>query len=409
MLENEENNEEEEEEEPTEDFTDLDDVVDDVQDLDIGADDDSLDYDDFSSEDIDGEKEAVLMSKQWYKRIEIDMWMTKAHMATMGIRQQDQYRAQSRQYTANMEVKGDITFYAYSPEDLSKPYKERKRPVKVLDYKEIVGYNKGFWDHADKKSSIYKQAEKSAEDYDPAEYAKLLRRLVIKTFSELKRDKKKKGHAGRWRGTMEESVVLGTNAMFGENRGKPRPYFFLNLPGYNYRLALWRTNTIIGDRFMFTVPHPKTGELTTFRIKGRRFTPGKDFKVYNAETGEKVAEIDDRKLNIGGRITIRFRGEPEFEDLNRSTVFRRTLILFGVLIKYLTPINRKYKRLYKGLKKKKKYLKALNKAKKTQDIAKVDEVKLKYKDIQRECKMLKAIEVTNSELTLHFNPRRIRT
>ena len=113
MLENEENNEEEEEEE-TEDFTDLDEVHDDVQDLDIGADDDSLDYDDFSTEDIDGEKEAVLMSKQWYKRIEIDMWLTKAHMATMGIRQQDQYRAQSRQYTANMEVKGDIAFYAYN-------------------------------------------------------------------------------------------------------------------------------------------------------------------------------------------------------------------------------------------------------------------------------------------------------
>nr|QEE15777.1 hypothetical protein DSAG12_01604 [Candidatus Prometheoarchaeum syntrophicum] len=404
-----EENNEEEEEEPVEDFTDLDAVVDEVQDLEIGVDDDSLDYDDFSAEDIDGEKEAVLMSKQWYKRIEVDMWMTKAHMATMGIRQQDQYRAQSRQYTANMEVKGDITFYAYSPEDLNKPFKERKRPVKVLDYKEIVGYNKGFWDYDDKKSSIYRQAEKSAEDYDPAEYAKLLRRLVIKTFSELKRDKKKKGHAGRWRGTMEESVVLGINAMFGENRGKPRPYFFLNLPGYNYRLALWRTNTIIGDRYVFTVPHPKTGELTTFRIKGRRFTPGKDFKVFNAETGEKVAEIDDRKLNIGGRMTIRFRGEEQFEDLNRSTVFRRTLIMFAIMVKFLRPINRKYRRLYRGLKKKKKYLKALNRAKKTQDTAKVDAVKLKYQDVQRECKMLKAIEVTNSELTLHFNPRRIRT
>ena len=78
---------------------------------------------------------------------------------------------------------------------------------------------------------------------------------------------------------------------------------------------------------MFTVPHPKTGELTTFRIKGRRFTPGKDFKVYNAETHEKVAEIDDRKLNIGGRVTIRFRGEEEFEDVMSkiSAVAKRKL------------------------------------------------------------------------------------
>lgn len=393
-----------------ENFTDLDEVKDSLQELEIGSEEDeSLNMDDFSPEDIDGEKEAIQMSREWYKRIEIDMWKTQMHTATMGIRQQDQYRAQSRQFTANMEVKGDIAFFGYSPEDLAKPLKERKREKKVLEYKEILALNKSFWDPKDDESSIVKQAQKLSQDYEPAEYAKLLRRLVVKTFSELKRDKKKKGHAGRWRGTLEESVVNSTNAMMGENKGKSRPYFFMNLPGYNYRIGLMRTHSIIGDRYMFTIPNPKTGELTTYRIKGKRFTPGKDFNVYNSETNQRVAEIDDRKLNIGGKITIRFRGEKEFEDLNRSVVFRRILILFGILIKFLDDIDAKYKHIYKALKKKGKYLKLIRKAEKKEDQAKIDAIKMKYESIQKKCKMIKSVVVTNSELTLHYNPRRIRT
>lgn len=410
LEEEEENSEEYDEEVDDQDFQDVDEVVDSLQELEMGSDsDESLQMDDYTAEDIDGEKESVQMSRQWYKRIEIDLWKTQMHMDTIGIRQQDQYRAQSRQFTASMKVIGDINFYSYNAEDLGLPFKERKRPQKVTDYKEILGINETFWKSRDPESIVYKQAQKMAQDYDPAEYADLLKRLVIKTFTQLKRNKKKEGRAGRWRGTIEESVVMSLNGMFGENRGKPRPFFFLNYPGYNYRLALMRTNTIIGDRFMFTMPNPKTGELTTFRIKGRRFTPGKDFKVYNAETREKVAEIDDRMLNIGGRMTIRFRGEKEFEDLNRSVVFRRTLIMFAIAVKYLKPLNRKYRKIHRALKAKKKYLKALRKAEKDLDPVAIEEVKTKFAETQRKCKMIKSIMVTNSELTLHYNPRRIRT
>jgi hypothetical protein len=413
MLEEEENSEESEEfDEDIDDqnFEDVDEVVDSLQELEMGSDsDESLQMDDYSAEDIDGEKESVQMSRQWYKRIEVDLWKTQMHMDTIGIRQQDQYRAQSRQFTANMKVIGDINFYSYSAEDLGLPLKERKKPQKVTDYKEILGINEAFWKASDPESIVYKQAQKMAQDYDPAEYADLLKRLVLKTFTQLKRNKKKEGRAGRWRGTIEESVVNSITTIFGENKGKPRPFFYLNYPGYRYRLGLWRTHSIIGDRFMFTMPNPKTGELTTFRIKGRRFTPGKDFRVYNAETGERVAEIDDRMLNIGGRMTIRFRGEKEFEDLNRSVVFRRTLIMFAIVVKYLKPLNRKYRKIYRALKKKKKYLKAIRKAEKALDPVAIDEVKTKYAETQKKCEMIKSIMVTNSELTLHYNPRRIRT
>ncbi|MHA1620133.1 MAG: hypothetical protein ACTSVZ_12720 [Promethearchaeota archaeon] len=393
-----------------EEFTDLDEVHDDLQELEIGSDEDeTLNMDDFSLEDIDGEKEAVQMSRTWYKKIEIDSWATKMHMATTGIRQKDQYRAQSRQYTKNMEVVGDISFFAYSPEDLGKPFKERKREKKLKDYKEIFAFNNSFWDHMDKDSTIYKQALKTSQEYDPHEYAKLIKRLVLKTFSELKRDKKKQGQAGRWRGTMDESILMSVNSIFGENRGKARPFFYINLPGFRYRIALYRTHSIMGDRYMFTIPNPKTGELNTFRIKGRRFTPGKDFKVYNAETGQRVAIIDDRLLNVGGKTTIRFRGEKEYEDLNRSVVFRRILIMFGIFIRYMKETDRKYSQIHKALKKKKNYLKAIKKAKKSGDPAKLEKVVLKYEVIQRKCNLIKSVAVTNSEMTLHYNPRRMRS
>ncbi|MHA1775573.1 MAG: hypothetical protein ACTSWC_02295 [Promethearchaeota archaeon] len=407
----EENQEEEYDQElDDQDFKNLDEVVDEVQELEIGSDEEeSLNMDDYSIEDIDGEKEAIQMSRQWYKRIEVDTWLTKLHMATTGIRQKDQYRAQSRQFTKNMEVTGDISFFSYSPEDLAKPYKERKKEQKDKTYKEVIGYNISFWDHTFKESVIYQEALKHSQDYEPEEFSKLLKRIVIKTFTELKRDKKKEGHAGRWRGTLEESLLMSINNMFGENRGKPRPFFYINLPGFEYRIALMRTHSIIGDRYMFTVPNPKTGELTTFRIKGRRFTPGKDFRVYNAETGERVAEIDDRMLNVGGRTTIRFRSEPEFELLNRSVVFRRVLILFAIYIRFMKENNKKYRHIYKALRMKKKYMRAIKKAKRSKDPAKLQKVNMKFEQLQRKCKMIKSISVTNSEMTLHYNPRRIRT
>ena len=65
------------EEHDDENFTDLDEVTELEQELDIGSEEDeTLSMDDFSPEDIDGEKEAIQMSRQWYKRIEIDLWAT---------------------------------------------------------------------------------------------------------------------------------------------------------------------------------------------------------------------------------------------------------------------------------------------------------------------------------------------
>jgi hypothetical protein len=396
-----------ENEEESDDFEDLTEVEDTFQETELESDlDESLNYDDYNLEDIAGEREDIQLSKQWYKRIEVDLWKTKLHAATIGIRQKDQYRAQSRQFTANMDVIGDVEFFAYSPEDLNLDPKDRQEPKKVDDYKEIIAINKSFWDHEDESSMIFKLAQKHSKEYDPKKLAKYFRRLVIRTFTELERDKKKKGHAGRWRGTIEESILNSITMTFGEK--DPRPFFYLSIPGFNYRVALMRTHTFVGDRYVFTLPNPNTGELNTFIIEGKRATPGDDFEVF-LESGERVAVIDDRKLNVGGKVTITFNDEKEYETLNRSTVFRHVLILFSIMLKFMDEINEKYDSAYKALRKKEEIQKKMQKAMKNKDEEKMKEIKANYEKLQKECKLIRSLIVTNSELTLHYNPRRIRT
>src|SRR6056297_2557519 len=292
----------------------LDNVVDDVQELEIGSDEnETLQMDDYAAEDIDGEKEAILLSRDWYPKIDVDIWKTKLHAATIGIRQKDQYRAQSRQFTKNMEIIGDITYYEYSPEELAKPVDQRGKPEKTDDYEEVIGLNMSFWDEELEGGVIQRLADKYKDEYKPEQLKPLLKRFVLKNFTELERDKKKKGHAGRWRGTFEESVLMSINLTFGER--EPRPFFYVNVPGYKYRVAVMRTHTYFGDRYMFTLPNPDTGELTTFEIKGKRGTPGDDFECILAETEQHVADLDDRKLNIGGKTTIKFDNPEEFETM----------------------------------------------------------------------------------------------
>ncbi len=391
-----------------EDPDQLDELVDDLQEVEIGSDEkDSINYDDYNIEDIDGEKENILLSRDWYPIIDVDIWKTKLHSATVGIRQKDQYRAQSRQFTANMDVIGDVTYYKYSPEDLAKPSADRGKPEKVEEYGEVIAINKSFWDDEDETSVIHKMAEKYKSDYKVENLRPLLKRFVLKSFTELKRDKKKKGHAGRWMGTMEESVLMGLTRTFGDR--EPRPFLYVSVPGYNYRIAVARSFTYVGDRYMFTLPNPDTGELTIFELRGKRGTPGDDFECLLAETEQHVADLDDRKLNIGGKITIRFDNPDEFENLYRSQVLRRVLVQFAAYIHFNNEVNDKYDKIYHALKEKEDYLKKLRKAEKKGDPAKIDAVKQKYLAKQKEVKMLKSIFVGNSELTLHYNPRRIRT
>ena len=189
--------------------------------------------------------------------------------------------------------------------------------------------------------------------------------------------------------------------------GHPRPFFYVNMPGYYYRIAIFRVSTRHGERWTFSLLNPKTHELSFFTLRKRFFDPGLNYDVYNAITGDKVAFLDNRVGNIGGRIDIVFRTEPRFQELTRSSVFRRVLILFSALIKYIPEINKKYALIYKLLRQNKKFRENLAKmVQNNQTPVNMKDMKQQYETMVKEGKMIRSIEIPEIEMSLHYKPWR---
>ena len=145
----------------------------------------------------------------------------------------------------------------------------------------------------------------------------------------------------------------------------------------------------------------------TFYIEGKRLTPGSDYTVFNPSTLQTVAKIDDRSLNVGGKIDIQLY--EEFDDLNRNRVFRRILILFAALVKYLAEVCDSYRTIHRGLTAQKNYIKDLEKATAKGGAEEISKVNAKYEKAMQKLKFLKEYKISAHELSLHFNPRRVRT
>jgi len=350
-------------------------------------------YDSYSSEDIEKEKQYVEVGRESYSKISIDYYKTKMHGAQIGIRQKAQYMSKSRQFTKNTEVRGEITFY----------YGWDKESKEMDDFKEVVTLNE-FWWNVDPKSKLYQKAGELYKEYDAGEYAKLMRRVEVKTFIGL--DKKHGENQGLWTGGIEESQIMSLALTFGEK--DPLPFFWIILPGYKYRIPIFRTHAVTGERFSFILFNENGENLVPYYIEGKRLTPGSDYTVFNAATMQKVAAIDDRSMNVGGKIDITFF--QDFDALNRDRVFRRILVLFACLSKYLHESYETYRTLHRALTAQKDYredmAKAQKKADPTAETAKVNE---KYQKAMMKMKFIKQYNVGSQELTLHYNPRRIRS
>ncbi|MHA1821574.1 MAG: hypothetical protein ACTSU2_11435 [Promethearchaeota archaeon] len=358
----------------------------DVEDLtDTGEEDEKGDY--YREEDIEMEKKMIGEGAGYYPLVKVDLWKTIAHGAIIGIKKQAQYQAQSRQFTQTMKVIGEITFYSG----------EEKNWILDEKYKEIVARDDKYWDIDSDESFIAKHVEQTYSDYDTKKYSKLMRKLIIKTFVSL--DNPEEKAKGRWTGTIEESQIMSLALTFGEK--DPLPFFYIDIPGYKYRIPLFRTHAVTGERFVFVL-YDDDEEVLPFYIEGKRLTPGSDYTVFNEKTGEKVAFIDDRATNIGGRVDIKMY--KEFEDINSNRIYRRVLILFSAASKFLHDIYDNYKVIYKGLVKNQDFVKEQGKGKLSPE-----DLQKKYEKAKAKMELIREYRVWPKELTLHFNPRRIRS
>ena len=233
------------------------------------------------------EKDKKKKKEKWEEisrlKVEVDFWKTDLHGKEIGIRQKDQQRAKSRQFSKDMDIYGSVKV---GGED-----------------KGHVGFRKDEW-----------------EDNHPEQGE--LSRLVVRYFTE----------TDRWVASIEQNNIKGLMLSLGYERGTP--VFDLFHQGFTKIFHLEKIERGSGsmDRVMVPLILKKEGkEIDYFIIAEKRFTIGSDWKVFRAQEKDKtLAEFDSKKFNIGGKVVIDIY-DPE---LAKNKVFINTMVLFGALIKF---------------------------------------------------------------------------
>ncbi|NHI93831.1 MAG: hypothetical protein EAX96_15190 [Candidatus Lokiarchaeota archaeon] len=270
--------------------------------------------DEFSQEDFIDEEDMAEEQAQVVEEIEVNFWKTKAHGQTVGIKQAAQWQAASRQFSKTMEIRGIVK------------YKKEKENAQV------IGLNQGFWDTEDPESPLNKKFGENAD---------LNKRLVIKTFTDLK-----DGKGGKWTGSLELSLTESLLLTIGER--DVMPVFILIIPRYKFNYKLIRAHTRKGARYMFPLISDDGNNIRFFEIEKKGASWGLDFRVEDARTEKEVALVDGKVIDIGGKWVVKIKDK----ELAGNRIFRQTLILFAASCKFLEDIEKNIKALYEAYKKK---------------------------------------------------------
>lgn len=182
-------------------------------------------------------------------------------------------------------------------------------------------------------------------------------RVIIKLFTE----------NWGWQGSLEEMTARGLTNSF--SRKHTLPEYIANLTKNNYLIEIEKISggLLRKEIYAFSLPIEETQEVESFLIKST-FGFGDDYAVYSLQNG-KVAIIDGKLFDIGGQYNIKIT-DPE---LAKDRSFIGILTLFAASAKHFKHTEKRIKRALKEGKKNKKKLK-----------------------------------VTNDELKLYMNPRRVK-
>lgn len=230
------------------------------------------------------------MAKQL--KFEVDLWRTDMHGAEIGIRQQDQHRAKSRQFTKDSDIFGRVQ-------------EEGKKAGYVV-------YRKDPWE---------------------ADLPK--RRLIIKLFSE----------SMGWKGTLEE--LLGPGLAHTLAVDQAMPVFIANVPKHDPLIRIEKVVKVrsVGKKIYGFEILRKGKELEFYKVDAARFSMGKDWDVYDYRD-KKIAHVDGKLLDIGGRYEIKFA-----KDYKPSPPLEDILIMFAASQRFLDDVEDRLMKVAKGVRK----------------------------------------------------------
>jgi hypothetical protein len=188
------------------------------------------------------------------REFEVDLWLTDLNSTEIGIYQNSRNRAKSRQFTADMDIFGEI--------------KEKGERVGLL------GYRSELWD---KKSGMEK-------------------RLVVKLFSAKM----------NWRGTLD--MMLGRSLQLTHGaKGIPVTAFSVNLANHDQIIQLERSASkwpMIPENFsFFIVKDLKDGTPSFFRLRRNWVSTGDDYILYDGND-RQVGKLNGNMLRLAGKWRV---------------------------------------------------------------------------------------------------------
>ncbi|MFX0100241.1 MAG: hypothetical protein ACFFCS_11720, partial [Candidatus Hodarchaeota archaeon] len=222
------------------------------------------------------------------KKVVVDFWSTDLHGDKIGVFDHKRRQAQSRAFTTDLNLCGT---------------------TKDGDEEGVFGYRKDAWEPPIDPESL---------DY----YTK--RRLVIRWF------RKGKGAKISLLGTIEEMVMDSLRkTMISDD---PLHSFKIILQDHPYVISLTKEHarlpTRIGEMWGFSLmTDPKTEKWEIFLLDEKRITIGTDFDLKRDKVKQKLVKIDEKILNIGGKVDITFYNKALYD----YKPFRKVVILFAMI------------------------------------------------------------------------------
>jgi hypothetical protein len=236
------------------------------------------------------------------KKVDIDFWLTKLHGPDIGIYEKDRLMARNRMVTRNLSFIGGI--------------KEKEKEEKG------------------KKDSFF-GIENDIWELDGKDLA--AKRMVIRWFA---------SESVEHLGTIEQMVCTSVAASLSVNDNIP--VFKMIIPDYDFILDLKKEHPKV----------PRIDEQYTCILKDVRkdkkywmpitfdekiIALGSDWNVKAIFNGEKriVANVDEKLLNIGHKYVATFYDS----ELYHYAPFYRTVIMFGVMLRYRVEIKERIARI----------------------------------------------------------------